>query len=245
MDHRYSLICRNLESVHKKIARAAEKSGRTPEAVRLVVVSKGQPVEVVQAAIQAGISLFGENYPEEALEKILSVDHSVQWHMIGHLQSRKIPIVIEHFHYLHSLDRLSLAEKLNRQLSQLGGSKPVLLEVNVGGELNKFGWNITSNEGRESFFADIERLGDFLGLQINGLMTMPPYELDPERCRSWFREMGKLREILKGKFPNQGWDELSMGTSHDFEVAIEEGATFIRIGEAILGARQPKTSSEV
>lgn len=245
MDDRYSLICRNLESVRQKILRAAEKSGRNPEEIHLVVVSKGQPIEVIQAAVKAGITLFGENYPEEALEKIHQISAPVAWHMIGHMQSRKIPIVIEHFNFLHSLDSVSLAEKMSRQLLQRGVSLPVLLEVNIGGEASKYGWNIASGETREIFFTDVARITRLDGLQIRGLMTMPPYSLEPEKSRVWFRSMCELKDVLMENFPGQIWNELSMGTSQDFIVAIEEGATFVRIGEAILGARLPKISSGV
>lgn len=242
MEDRYHTIRRNLEVVQERIVRAAKNAGRQPDEIRLVVVSKGQPIEVVEAAVEAGVTLFGENYPEEALEKISKVPAHVQWHMIGHLQSRKIPLVVEYFDYFHSLDRISLAEKLNQRLKQQGSTLPVLLEVNIGGEASKFGWNVVDQQGRGSFFADIEKIVGLDALQVQGLMTMPPYSLDPAQSRVWFRQMRKLREELHRTFPNQNWEELSMGTSHDFEMAIEEGATFVRIGEAILGPRQTKTT---
>ena len=242
MEDIYSRICCNLDLVRKRIERSAERSGRNPEDIMLVAVSKGQPLDVIRAAIKAGITIFGENYPEEGREKILNSGQMVQWHMIGHLQSRKIPIVIEHFHYIQSIDSLPLAEKLSRQLMMRGKKLPVLLEVNIGGEASKIGWAASSEALWENILLDFERIVALEGLEIKGLMTMPPFSVDPQESRSWFRNMVRLQSFLRGNSSIKTcktWGVLSMGTSHDFENAIEEGATCVRIGEAILGAREP------
>jgi len=223
----------------ERIAAAARASSREPESVRLVVVTKAQPLEVVQAAVQAGIRLFGENYPEESVSKILSFgpEIGVEWHMIGHLQSRKARLVIEHFDLLQSLDSLKLAERLNRMALEAGRVLPVMLEFNVGGEESKFGWAAAHEEGWPTLYPEIEAILGLDNLEIRGLMTMPPLETNPEDARVYFRTLRLLRDHLAARYSQVDWRELSMGTSADYEVAVQEGATLVRIGTAIVGSR--------
>jgi PLP dependent protein len=229
----------NLEMIQARIALAERENGHEPGRVRLVVVTKGQPVEVTRAAILAGAALFGENYPEEALPKIeaLRNEGSHEWHMIGHLQSRKARIVAEHFDMLHSLDSVKLAEKLERLLEERDRRLPVLLEVNVGDEESKYGWPANEKTKWEELLPVIESMQGLPHLQICGMMTMPPLSEEPEESRPYFQRLRMLRDYLSEQFPGENFEELSMGTSVDFETAIQEGSTFVRIGQAIVGPR--------
>ena len=217
-------------------------AGRVIGSTRLLVVTKGQSVAIIQAAYAAGVRLFGENYPEESLAKIesLSVLPDMEWHMIGHLQSRKARIVAQHFHMLHSLDGLALAERLDRQLSEEGRSLSVLLEVNVSGEESKGGWPAWDLPACDTLAADTEKLLRLEYLRVRGLMVMPPLFEDAALARPFFRKTRLLRDWLARRFPEAAWDELSMGTSADYPAAIEEGSTFVRVGTAILGPRPPR-----
>ena len=242
MDDLTSKIRYNLENVKKRIKKAAQKSGRNAQDVRLVVVSKAQPIHIVRAAYQSGVRVFGENYPREAEKKISELNNlpDIEWHMIGHLQSRKIPIVVNQFQYIHSIDRLNLAEKLNKALIDHNKMLPAFLEVNIGGEESKSGWTAVGPDQWAQLLPDFTVISTLTNLKICGLMTMPPYFEDPELARPYFSLLAQLREYLIVNLPSVNWRELSMGTSGDFEVAIEEGATFVRIGQAILGPRPPK-----
>jgi pyridoxal phosphate enzyme (YggS family) len=209
----------------------------------LVVVTKTQPVEVVQAAIEAGAQILGENYPEEGVMKIqsMAVQIGVEWHMIGHVQSRKAKLVTEHFNLMHSLDSLKLAARLDRFAGEFGRPLPVLLEFNVGGEESKSGWHITDDAQLDAVMPEIEALLALSHLQVRGLMTMPPLGEDPESARLYFQKLVRLRDMLAKRFPQADWSALSMGTSTDYEVAVQESATMVRVGTAIIGARQNKT----
>lgn len=227
------------QRVLAQIEAAAQRSGNAP--ARLVVVSKAQPVQVIQAAIQAGVRVFGENYAEEAVEKIAALGEvAVEWHMIGHIQSRKAPLVARHFDMVHSLDSVKLAARLERFCAETGRNLPVLVEVNVSGEASKFGFPAWDETTWPDLAATLAELEQFPHLQVRGLMTMPPYFEDAEQARPYFRRLWRLREFLTGRLPQFSWQELSMGTSADFIVAVEEGATLVRIGQAILGPRPPK-----
>jgi len=229
-----------------QIANAAHKSNRNPDEVRLVVVTKSQPLEVVQATIEAGVRILGENYAEEGVMKIqsLSGQSGVEWHMIGHVQSRKARIVADHFALLHSLDSLKLAQRLNRFAAEREHILPVLLEFNVGSEKSKFGWNASEPSQWEAFLSEIAALLDLPNLRVHGLMTMPPLGMAPEDSRRFFQRLRLLRDHLASQFPNTDWRELSMGTSADYSVAVEEGATLVRVGTAIVGARSYKSDAE-
>ena len=223
-----------------QIASAARGVDRDPDEIRLVVVTKSQPLEIVEAAIEAGATFLGENYPEEGVTKIqsLSQQSGVEWHMIGHVQSRKARLVPDHFALLHSLDSLKLAQRLDRFAAEQNRVLPVLLEFNVGGEQSKFGWNASDATAWDLLLPDINSVLNLTNLHVRGLMTMPPLETDPQEARRFFQSLRRLRDHLASAFPQAAWDELSMGTSADFVVAVEEGATLVRVGTAIVGARQ-------
>jgi pyridoxal phosphate enzyme (YggS family) len=229
-----------------QISSAARRSNRNPEIIRLVVVTKSQPIEVVQAAVEAGVHILGENYPEEGVTKIQSLpaQSKVEWHMIGHVQSRKARLVAEHFALLHSLDSLKLAQRLDRFAPQSNHVLPVLLEFNVGGEESKSGWDASDESRWDTFIPDVSLILDLPNLRVQGLMTMPPLGTEPEESRRFFLRLRLLRDYLATQFPNADWHELSMGTSADYTVAVEEGATLVRVGTAIVGARKYQSESE-
>lgn len=227
------------ERVLTEIEQARKRGKNSAGNVNLVVVTKAQSVEVIQAAYAAGVRLFGENYPDETEEKlaILNDIPEVKWHMIGHLQSRKAKIVAHHFDMLHSLDSVEIANKLNEQLVQVGKFLPVLLEVNVGGETSKFGFQASRPDNWKDLLDPFQQISRLSNLAIRGLMTMPPIYEDQEQSRPHFIQMRLLQAFLRTHLPGVGWDELSMGTSEDFSVAVEEGATYVRVGTAIVGER--------
>ena len=229
----------------ERINNTIDRTGRLQDSVRLLVVTKGQPAGKIIEAYRAGARLFGENYPDETAEKLeqLKTLPDVQIHMIGHLQSRKARIVAEAFQYMHSIDRVSIAEKLNRELKESGRKLPILLEMNVSGEETKGGFTAWDESSRELLLQQISQIVEYSNLQINGLMTMPPLFDHPEEVRPFFVRLRSLRDYLAVQFPRERWDELSMGTSADFEIAIQEGATFIRVGTAIMGNRPVKNLS--
>ncbi len=233
-------IAENFNRVRSKLDDAAITAGRTADKVRLIVVTKGHPVEIVHQAIEAGATHLGENYVEESLPKIASVgkEKGIQWHMIGHVQSRKAKKVCEHFDWVQSVDSLRLATRLNRFAHEMGKNIPILLECNVSGEETKYGWSAW-NELEWDFLADeLSEILTMSNLNSQGLMTMPPLFDEPERARPYFIRLRKLRDYLSVQFPENDWHELSMGMSADYEVAVEEGATTVRIGTAILGERK-------
>jgi PLP dependent protein len=227
-----------LEATQEKITRAAQSAGRNPASVRLLVVTKTHPVERVRAAIQAGAKTLGENYAEEAVAKIETIGPApVEWHMIGHVQSRKAGLVASHFDLLHSLDSLKLASRLDRFCAEAGRRLPVLLEINVSGEESKFGYSAWDELQWPALRDEALQLAALPNLEIRGLMTMPPFAEAAEESRPFFVRLRKLREYLSKQVPAASWNELSMGTSVDFSVAVEEGATLVRVGTAIMGAR--------
>ena len=234
-----SIIRENYEKVLERIQRAARSAGRGADEVRLVVVTKGQPLEKIQAVIEAGARRLGENYAEEGIEKIqaLSALEGLEWYMIGHVQTRKARLVCEHFAWVHSLDSLKLAERLDRFAGELQRKLPVLIECNISGEESKFGFPAWEEGGWDELGREISAILQFKNLHVRGLMTMAPYSTDPEAARPYFIRARRLRDALARQFPALDWAELSMGMSGDFETAVEEGATIVRIGEAIIGAR--------
>ncbi|HEX7557068.1 MAG TPA: YggS family pyridoxal phosphate-dependent enzyme [Leptolinea sp.] len=238
------LIKTSFEDVQTRLEQAVLDSGRTPESVRLLVVTKGQPTEKIQFAYQAGARLFGENYPEETLDKIEQLRNldGIEFHMIGHLQSRKAKIIATAFNYMHSIDRVSIAEKLNTELLDAKRKLPILLEMNVSGEASKNGFPAWEPALWDNLLASVEQISAFTSLQIHGLMTMPPLTADQDAVRPYFKKLRELRDFLAMHFPLIKWSELSMGTSADFEIAVQEGATFIRVGTAIMGPRPPRIS---
>lgn len=232
-------IPENYQRVLENIGRAAERSGRRPSDVRLVVVTKGHPIEAVRAVLEAGADCLGENYVEEAVDKILAIstEDRVEWHMIGHVQSRKASLVCEHFAWVHSLDSLKLARRLDHFAGELGRRLPVLMECNVSGEQSKYGWSAWRKEDWSKLLPEFEQIVELPNLDVRGLMTMAPFLPDPEGARPYFERLRYLQDYLADRFPETKWDHLSMGMSGDYEVAVEEGATLVRIGTAILGPR--------
>lgn len=234
-----SSVRAKLEQVLERIHAAASSVGRDPDAVRLVVVTKGHKLDIIRDAIDAGASILGENYVDEALSKMehLPEQYEVEWHMIGHIQSRKARMVVENFAYVHSLDSYKLAARLDRFSGEINRKLPVLLECNVSGEGSKYGFSAWSADLWQTLAEQAERIADLRNLDIRGLMAMPPYFDDPEQARPYFQRLVLLRSYLRDRLPRVNWSELSMGMSGDYEVAVQEGATLVRIGTAILGSR--------
>jgi hypothetical protein len=232
-------ILTNYRHVLKQIEAAAVSVGRDSQSVKLVVVTKGHPLESVRQALSAGIRVFGENYAEEGVAKKLACAGvaGVEWHMIGHVQSRKARLVCQHFDWLHSLDSFKLALRLDRFAAELGRKIPLLLECNVSGEETKFGWPAWDEAQWGALLPEIAQLAGLANLELRGLMTMAPFFEQPEPARPYFRRLRCLQEFLTRHLPQARWDELSMGMSGDFTVAIQEGATIVRIGTAIMGHR--------
>jgi pyridoxal phosphate enzyme (YggS family) len=226
-------IAANLTRIHADIAVACNHRGRDPATVRLVAVSKTHPAAAIQEAQAAGQTLFGENYVQEFLAKAEAVAPPVTWHFLGHLQSNKVKYLAGKVALIHSLDRFSLAEEIARQWGKLGQTAEVLIEVNLGGEMSKTGI-------AEAELAPLlHKLATLPHLAVRGLMLLPPYCDDPEAVRPYFRRLRELAgEMTALGLPGVGMQELSMGMSHDFAVAIEEGATLVRVGTAIFGQRE-------
>jgi pyridoxal phosphate enzyme (YggS family) len=232
MLHRY-------HQVQENITIAAQSAGRLSDQVRLVVVTKSHPVEQISKLAAGGVCDFGENRVEEALPKIevLAEKPGLRWHMIGHVQSRKAQMIGGKFDLVHSVDRIKLANRLNRFSGEVGEKLPILLQFNVSGEQTKSGWSATDPASWDSLFPEVEAVLQCEFLQVHGLMTLAPYSTNPEDARPCFVRLRKLRDHLAARFPTQNWNELSMGMSGDYQVAVQEGATIVRIGTAILGSR--------
>lgn len=222
----------NIATIRTRIARSCEKSGRNPDDVRLIAVSKVKPASLIDEAFEAGQTLFGESYVQEFRDKTTAVKHPVEWHFIGALQSNKVKYLRGQVRMIHSLDRLSLAREIDRQWSAINAVAPVLLQVNVGDESSKAGCAINELDQLARTVAQLPHI------QICGLMCLPPFFEDPEQVRPYFRKLRELATAIEAqKIPGVSMQELSMGMSADFEVAIEEGATLVRIGTAIFGER--------
>ena len=221
----------NLQSIKERIESACVRSGRDPGDVRLVVVTKRVNIERIREAVEAGADILGENYVQEAKNKIDFIDNSkVEWHLIGHLQRNKAREAVQLFKLIHSIDNLRLAEILNKKAEMSGRRLRVFIQVNLSGEKTKHG--IVKNNVIEL----VSAISELKNLSIDGLMSLPPYFEDKEDVRPYFIALRKLREGIKDE-TGILLKELSMGMSHDFEVAIEEGATMVRIGSAIFGQR--------
>lgn len=232
-----SELAGRIRSVRARIQAAAIRAQRDPSGVRLIAVSKGQPAAAVQAAVAEGLREFGENYLEDALPKIQSLPAEISWHMIGHVQSRKAQSVAENFPWVHSVDSLSLARRLSRFAAEAGRTLWVLLECNLSGEETKFGWAASDPSAWEALWPAWREILALPGLEVAGLMTMAPYSEDPEKSRPFFRTLVRLQSAAREFAPGPEWAELSMGMSDDFEPAVEEGATMVRIGRALFGPR--------
>lgn len=228
--------------VLEQIEQAAQRAGRLTSDARLIVVTKTHPPENVRAAIDAGARDLGENYAEEAIAKMVEIGavEGLRWHMIGHVQSRKAKLIPGHFGLAQTVDSLKLAGLLDRSAAERGLRQPILLEVNVSGEESKFGYPAWDEAAWHGLLPEFEKIAAFPNLEICGLMTMPPFADHPEASRPFFRRMRALQAFLDTAIVRVNWRELSMGTSLDFAVAVEEGATLVRVGTAILGERPSK-----
>lgn len=227
-------IAENIKQVQARIRQAAEACGRDPETVRLVAVTKTVGPERIRNAIETGLDCFGENYIQEARSKIEALsDRKVSWHFIGHLQSNKAKYAVRLFELIHSVDSMKLARELDRQAEKRGRVQKILVQVNVGKEVQKSG---VDEEAAPDLVRAIARLAN---VSVQGLMTMPPFFDAPEKVRPYFRRLARLREqITTMDIAGVEMKELSMGMTGDFEAAIEEGATLVRIGTAIFGERK-------
>ena len=225
-------LAANIAAVRSAIAAAAQRAGRDPATITLIAVSKTKPVELVAMAHRLGVTDFGENRVQEALPKI-SAFHppDVRWHMIGRLQSNKAGKVAEAFDWVQSIDSLHLARTLDQQAAKQAKRLPVLLEVNVAGEESKAGL------APADLPALARQIAELPNLAIQGLMTVAPLVADPEQVRPVFRALRELRDHVRDELPQCTWQQLSMGMTDDYSVAIEEGATIVRIGRAIFGER--------
>jgi hypothetical protein len=226
-------LAANLAHLRRRIAAACARAGRDPATVTLLAVSKGQPPEVVRAAADLGLTLFGENKVQEAKAKIPLCPGRLHWHLVGHLQSNKARDAVHWFEMIQSLDSLALAAELQKQAEKAAKTVPVLLEVNVAGEASKFGYR------PEQLLAELRELNAFPRLEIQGLMTLAPWTPDPEKVRPVFRRLRELKAECEQRL-GAPLAHLSMGMSGDFEVAIEEGATLVRIGTALFGPRSAR-----
>jgi len=221
-----------LKEIRDRISSAAAAAGRDPAAVSLVAVSKTRPAADVSAAYRAGQIVFGENYVQELAAKFTEVTEAVQWHFIGHLQSNKVKYIAGRVALIHSVDRLSLAEEISRQWGRLGQSCDILLQVNISGEASKSG--TTEAEALQL----VRALAQLPHVRVKGLMTMPPFFDDPEGARPFFAALQRLsQKVAAENIPGVEMEHLSMGMSGDFEAAIQEGATLVRVGTSIFGSR--------
>jgi len=225
-------ITENLSMVENKIAAACKRAGRERDEVKLIAVSKTQPVEAIREAIEYGINSFGENRVQELREKTEIIKDNLDWHLIGHLQTNKVKYVVGKVSLIHSLENIRLAEALDKEAAKLGITADVLAEINVAKEASKFGVN---PEDAENFIREVSK---FPNINIKGLMTVAPYTDISEENRKYFRQLKKIMVDLNSKnIHNVSMNVLSMGMTGDYEVAIEEGATLVRVGTGIFGSR--------
>lgn len=224
----------NLAELRRRIEAATRRVGRDPRDVKLIGVSKTIPSERIREAAAAGLYRYGENYVQEASRKIEALgDLPLEWHFIGHLQTNKAKQAVGRFHWIHTVDRLSLARELDKRCSTVGKPLPVLIQVHLGEEETKGG---VSPEDLENLFDAVQIME---WLEVRGLMAIPPFLEDPEAVRPFFKDLRRWLDRLRQKaLRPEKLTELSMGMSHDFEIAIEEGATFVRVGTAIFGPRR-------
>ena len=227
------MLKENLEEVEEKIAKACERAGRAREEVTLIAVSKTKPVEMLQEIYDEGIRDFGENKVQELTEKYEVMPKDMKWHMIGHLQRNKVKYIVDKVTLIHSVDSLRLAETISREAEKKGVTVPILIEVNIAGEQTKFGLS-----SKEEVISLTEQIAALPNLSVKGLMTVAPPSKDPEENRPFFREIRQLSvDITNKNIDNVSMEILSMGMTNDYTVAIEEGATMVRVGTGIFGAR--------
>jgi pyridoxal phosphate enzyme (YggS family) len=225
-------VSENWSRLRARADAAAQRAGRRPDEVTILAVTKTFPAHVVREAYDAGLRRFGENYIQEALAKMAALPDDIEWHMVGHLQSNKAKQAVERFALIHSLDSVHLAQELDKQAGKRELRQPVLLQVNIADEDTKFGFEPAQVVDAAREISELEHL------EIRGLMTVGPLVHNPEDIRWVFRELRGLRDKVQAQFPELNLRELSMGMTGDFETAIEEGATIVRVGRAIFGERQ-------
>ncbi|MBJ6799358.1 YggS family pyridoxal phosphate-dependent enzyme [Geomonas propionica] len=226
-------IAEHLKEIRERMAQAAARAGREPGAVRLVAVSKTKPAAAIAAAFACGQTIFGENYVQELVAKQPELPGEISWHFIGSLQSNKVRQIAGKVDLIHSVDRLSLAREIDRQWGALGKVCDILVQVNISREETKGG------ASSEELLGLVREVAQLPNLKVKGLMTMPPFFDDPEGARPYFRKLRELaEEVRQAAIPGVEMRELSMGMSGDFEAAIEEGATLVRVGSALFGERQ-------
>lgn len=232
----YSMLSQRISSVYKRITYAALRAGRNPEEIKLIAVTKSHGIDKIKEAAQLGLRIFGENRVQEAKDKIEDLKEffnkwrmNIEWHMIGHLQSNKVKDAVRLFELIHSVDSEKLASMIDREAEKIGKVQRILIQVKLSDEESKFGIKPEDTEKLIEFCSKLSNI------KLEGLMTIPPYFENPEDVRPYFKKLRQMKEELvqKGYFLR----ELSMGMSHDFEVAIEEGATMVRIGTALFGER--------
>jgi pyridoxal phosphate enzyme (YggS family) len=234
-DSQLNNLAANLAHVRSRIAQAAQHAGRSPDEITLIAVSKTKPLELVKLAYTLGIKDFGENRVQEAQQKIAGFQaQGLRWHMVGHVQTNKASKVVSLFDCIQSVDSLRLAQELSLQATRQGKRRGILLEVNVAGEKSKAG--VSLDDASEL----ARQIVSLTGLEVQGLMTVAPLVANPEEVRPIFRALRTLRERLQEELPTSQWEHLSMGMTDDYTVAIEEGATIVRIGRAIFGERELK-----
>ncbi len=226
-------IATGLAAVRGRLARSVARAGRLPSSVRLVAISKTRPAEDVRAAVEAGQTEFGENRVQEALEKIdATSDIPITWHLVGHLQSNKARRAAGAFNWIHSIDSVDLLKRVDAAAAEAGRRPELLVQVDLAGEPTKHG------APAEAWLALVEAASACRAARVAGLMLLPPFLPDPEDVRPYFRRLREIRDELAGRgVPPDMLRELSMGMSHDFEIAVEEGATLVRVGTAIFGER--------
>jgi len=239
----------NLARLKERMADAATRAGREPEEITLVAVTKTFPPQTIEAAWATGLREFGENRVQAAEPKVewfRERDIPLKWHMVGHLQRNKVKKAIHLFDTIHSVDSIRLAREISQRCERAEITMPVLLEINVSGEASKYGFPVeaAADEREEQFLRAVEEITSLPSLDLQGLMTMAPFGAPEQVLRSCFSRPRSLLSKLQDKFPEKGWRHLSMGMTDDFEVAIEEGATIIRVGRAIFGVRKENRRTE-
>ena len=226
-------VAANYQNIRARIGEAAARVGRDPNSVKLLAAAKSQSVEAISAAIAGGVALIGENYVQEAQEKKARLSEPAEWHMIGHLQRNKAKLAVQLFDLIESLDGIALARELDKEGRSRGKRVRVFVEVNVAGEESK------SGIAKSAVASLMEGVAELSHLRIEGLMTVPPFRENLEDVRPYFRELRELKDQLNALgLPNVELKELSMGMTHDYTVAIEEGATIVRVGTALFGPRK-------
>ena len=226
------MVAENYRYVLKKVEEACARSGRDPKDVTLIAVSKTKPIEMIEEAMEAGARVFGENKVQELCDKYEQLPKDLHWHLIGHLQRNKVKYIVDKAELIHSVDSLKLAEEISKEALKKNVEVNILIEVNVAEEESKFGVSV------EETLALVEEIAKLPGIHIQGLITIAPYTTDPEENRPVFRTLKKLAvDIKKKNIDNVCMDVLSMGMTGDYQVAVEEGATLVRVGTGIFGER--------